>query len=96
MIAKTPPEGYAACCGVVERTDLRPSLSAILAPTLVVAGAQDLAAPVDQAEVINDGINDCRMAVVEHAAHLLNVERPENVNPLILEHLLNAPTKEDP
>ena len=29
MIANTPPEGYAACCGVIERTDLRPSLAAI-------------------------------------------------------------------
>jgi 3-oxoadipate enol-lactonase len=96
MIANTPPEGYAACCGVVERTDLRPSLAAILAPTLVIAGAQDLAAPADQAELITDGIGDCRMAVVEHAAHLLNVERPENVTALILEHLLHAPTKEDP
>ncbi|MEP6973042.1 MAG: 3-oxoadipate enol-lactonase [Actinomycetota bacterium] len=96
MIAKTPPKGYEACCRVIEHTDLRPSLSAILAPTLVIAGAQDLAAPVDQAELINNGINDCRMAVVERAAHLLNVERPENVNALILEHLLNAPTKEDP
>jgi 3-oxoadipate enol-lactonase len=96
MIANTPPEGYAACCGVVERTDLRPSLSSIRAPTLVIAGAQDLAAPADQAELITDGIGDCRMAVVDHAAHLLNVEQPENVSALILEHLLNASSKEDP
>jgi 3-oxoadipate enol-lactonase len=96
MIANSPPEGYAACCGVIERTDLRPCLSSILAPTLVVAGAQDLAAPVHEAEVITQGIDGCRMTVVERAAHLLNVERPENVTALILEHLLNASTKEDP
>ena len=33
------------------------------------------------------------MAVVEHAAHLANVERSDDVNALILEHLLtNRPT----
>jgi 3-oxoadipate enol-lactonase len=96
MIANTPPKGYAACCGVIERTDLRPSLAAIVAPTLVIAGAQDVAAPLDQSELITRGILESRMAVVEHAAHLLNVERPENVTALILEHLLNASIKEDP
>ncbi len=96
MIANTPPEGYAACCGVIERTNLRPSLAAILAPTLVIAGAQDPAVPTDQAELTADGIGDCRMTVVEHAAHLLNVERPEIVTALIIEHLLDASTKEDP
>ena len=48
MIARTPAEGYAACCGVVERTDLRPSLPSIEAPTLVIAGADDPAAPPEQ------------------------------------------------
>ena len=74
----------------------RHSLVAIVAPTLVIAGAQDVAAPLDQAELITRGIRGSRMAVVDHAAHLLNVERPEIVTALILEHLLNASIKEDP
>src|SRR5207249_8211487 len=45
MIVATPAEGYAACCEVVGRTDLRPDLAAIGAPTLVIAGKQDPAAP---------------------------------------------------
>ncbi len=92
MIAGTPPDGYAACCGVVERTDLRPSLPSIEAPTLVIAGADDPAAPPAQAELIASLIPGARLAVVEHAAHLANVEQPDQVNDLIVEHLLHDPT----
>jgi 3-oxoadipate enol-lactonase len=45
MIAATPDEGYAACCGVIEHMDLTDQLPAIQAPTLVIAGAQDPATP---------------------------------------------------
>ena len=93
MIANTPAEGYAACCGVVERTDLRPSLTSIEAPTLVIAGSDDLAAPPEQGELIAGAIPHARIAVVERAAHLANVERSDDVNALILEHLLDAPTE---
>ena len=101
MIAATPAEGYAACCGVVERADLRPSLTSIEAPTLVIAGADDPAAPLEQSERIAASIPCSQLAVVLHAAHLANVERPHEVNALILEHLLGqsteaAPTKEVP
>jgi 3-oxoadipate enol-lactonase len=101
MIAGTPAEGYAACCGVVERADLRPRLTSIQAPTLVIAGADDPAAPPEQAERIAAAVPRSRLAVVQHAAHLANVERPDEVNALILEHLLGepieaAPTKEAP
>ncbi|MGZ5213160.1 MAG: 3-oxoadipate enol-lactonase [Actinomycetota bacterium] len=101
MIADTSAEGYAACCGVVERTDLRPSLTSIHAQTLVIAGADDTAAPPAEAERIAGAIAGSRVAVVEHAAHLANVERSDDVNALILEHLLgastaDAPTKEAP
>jgi 3-oxoadipate enol-lactonase len=91
MIAETPAAGYAACCGAVERTDLRQSLTSIEAPTLVIAGADDPAAPPEQAERIASAIPRARLAVVDRAAHLANVERPDEVNALILEHLVDAP-----
>lgn len=93
MIASTPPEGYAACCGVVERTDLRPSMASIEAPTLVIAGADDPAAPPEEARRIAGAVPRARLAVVGPAAHLANVELPDEVNALILEHLLDEPTE---
>jgi pimeloyl-ACP methyl ester carboxylesterase len=90
MIASTSAEGYAACCGAVERADLRPLLPTIHAPTLVIAGADDSAAPPAQSKLIVDGIAGSRLAVVDQAAHLANVERPDRVNELILDHLLDT------
>lgn len=87
MLRGASPEGYAGCCEAIRDADLRPSLDAITAPTLVIAGADDPAAPVTKSETIRDGIPDCRLAVVERAAHIANVERPDEVMTEILDHL---------
>jgi 3-oxoadipate enol-lactonase len=81
-------EGYASCCAVIERMDLTPGLPAIAAPTLIIAGAQDPATPPDpHAETIARAIPGARLEVLDPGAHLVNVERPEAVTNLILEHL---------
>jgi 3-oxoadipate enol-lactonase len=87
MIASQPDEGYAECCGVIERMDQLDDLPSITAPTLVIAGAQDPATPPEHAERIVAGIPDARLEVLDPAAHLANVEQPEAVTRLILEHL---------
>ena len=84
MVGATPAEGYASCCEVVARTDMRPSLPSIGAPTLVIAGAQDPAALPAQAVELAGGIPAARLVMVEDAAHLANVEQPDEVTELIL------------
>ena len=76
----TDPRGYAVCCGAIERMDLRPSIGAITAPTLVIAGADDPATPVAFMEEIRARIPDAELLVVPRAAHLLAVERSDLVN----------------
>jgi len=87
MIASTPREGYTACCEVVGRTDLRPDLAAIRAPTLIVAGAEDPAVSSEMVETLAKGIAGSRVEVLDPAAHLANVERPAEVSRLIEEHV---------
>ena len=87
MLRNTPAEGYAGCCEAIRDADLRSRLGAIRAPTLVVAGADDPAAPAEEAELIRDSVPDARLVVVEQAAHLANVEQPEAVTQAVLEHL---------
>lgn len=87
MLASSPPDGYVASCGALERMDLRPMLGDVRAPALVIGGVYDLAAPPDShARVIADGIPGARFELVP-AAHLANVEQPEVVGRLITEHL---------
>ena len=87
MLVGTSPEGYASCCGAIERMDLRGELSRIGAPTLVVSGSDDPSTPVEHQRVIADAIPGARHETVGPAAHLAAVEQAEAVNRLILEHL---------
>jgi len=87
MLATSPDDGYAGCCAAVAGMDLRPFLGDIKAPTLVVAGAEDLAAPADpHARTIVAGIGGAGLEIVAGAAHLANVEQPAAVTRLLLDH----------
>jgi 3-oxoadipate enol-lactonase len=87
MLLGQPPEGYAACCEAIRDFDLRDRLGSIAAPTLVVAGADDPATPPDHARVIEEGIPDASLLVLDEAAHLANVERADEVTSALVEHL---------
>ncbi len=87
MLLASPASGYAECCGVLERLDLRDELAGIDVPTLVVGGAQDTALPPDHGERIAEAIPGARFELLDPAAHIPMVERPDVVAGLILEHL---------
>jgi 3-oxoadipate enol-lactonase len=87
MLAGQPADGYAACCGAIERMDLRADLPRIAAPTLVVSGAEDTASAPERQRLIADAIPGARLESVAHAAHLAAAEQPQIVTRLILDHL---------
>jgi len=87
LLTGTPASGYAGCCAAVQTMDLVPALGSITAPTLVIAGAEDPATPPEHARVIAAGISGARLEIVPGAAHLANVEQPEAVTRLLLDHL---------
>jgi 3-oxoadipate enol-lactonase len=87
MLLETPAEGYAGCCEAVRDADLGDRLGTISAPTLVIAGADDPAAPPDRAELIRASIPDASLEVIPDAAHLANIEQPEAITQAILDHL---------
>jgi 3-oxoadipate enol-lactonase len=87
MLLDTPAEGYAGCCEAVRDADLGGRLGTISAPTLVIAGADDPAAPPEGAELIRDSIPNASLEVVTDAAHLANMEQPEAITQAILDHL---------
>ncbi|MFI5613238.1 3-oxoadipate enol-lactonase [Amycolatopsis sp. NPDC051903] len=83
----TDPTAYAASCDALAAFDLRAELSRITAPTLVVAGREDLATPVDHARLLADRIPGASLTEVAHAAHLAPVERPAAVLAALRSHL---------
>lgn len=87
MLEQTPPEGYAGCCEALAECDFAGRLGAIRAPTLVVAAEFDATAPPDQARSMAAAIQRSRLVVIEGAAHMANVDRPEVVTAALVEHL---------
>lgn len=90
MLRATSPEGYAACCEAISTFDVRAELGRITAPTLVLAGAEDPATPVPMLRQIADAVPAARLVIVRDAAHLPNVQQPEQVNHALGEHLRRA------
>jgi pimeloyl-ACP methyl ester carboxylesterase len=65
----------------------KPDYSRIGVPTLIVAGAQDKIKPSGWAEPLAAAIPDCRVADIEGCGHLPHIERAQEVNRIILEHV---------
>ncbi|WP_227997512.1 3-oxoadipate enol-lactonase [Nocardia australiensis] len=87
MVAATSAEGYAACCEAIADLDLRHDLPSIQAPTLAIAGADDIATPPAKLEEIVAGVPDARLLVVPNSAHLANAQQPQTITPALIAHL---------
>ncbi|MDF3301045.1 alpha/beta fold hydrolase [Streptomyces tropicalis] len=88
MMTGTSPEGAAAALrGRAERPDYRDLLTRVAVPALVVVGADDTFTPVAEAEAMHAALPDSALHVVEGAAHLPNLERPEEFNSALAEFL---------
>jgi 3-oxoadipate enol-lactonase len=89
MLLATPAEGYAGSCEAIATMNLEPDLPSVGAPTLLVSGESDPAAPPAANTAMTATMPDARVSVVD-AAHLLNAEQPDAVTRLILDHLLDT------
>jgi 3-oxoadipate enol-lactonase len=83
----TDPEGYACCCEAIAGMDQRAELAAIMAPTLVIAGADDPSTPPEHGAAIAAGIDGARLDVIPDAAHLAAVSAPDAVTDALRAHL---------
>jgi pimeloyl-ACP methyl ester carboxylesterase len=84
MMLAAPPEGAAAALrGRAERPDYTDLLGAITVPTLVVVGADDEFTPISDAEYLHTRIPGSTLAVIDGAAHMPNLERPEEFNKVL-------------
>jgi 3-oxoadipate enol-lactonase len=80
-----PREGYALCAEAVGGFDFRDQLGRIEAPTLVIAGDEDVTATAEVIQALAGGIAGSRVETVP-AGHLANVEQPELVAAAVLSH----------
>jgi pimeloyl-ACP methyl ester carboxylesterase len=91
MLTATRPEGYAGCGEAIAALDLRPLLPSVQAPTLVLSGAEDVAAPPSTGAATARAIPGARLTVIQGAAHFAHYERPGPVTDALLAHFTSTP-----
>jgi pimeloyl-ACP methyl ester carboxylesterase len=78
QIERTAPAGIDdAIEALLTRPDSSAGLAEIEVPTLVICGAEDALTPLEAHRRLHEAIRVSTLAVVGHAGHLSNVERPE-------------------
>lgn len=87
MLAANSPAAYAASCRVVRDLDLVADLERVTVPSLVIAGAQDEALPLEHQQLIAGAIPAARLETIDPGAHLPNVEQPEVFSRLVINHI---------
>lgn len=81
---------YARACEALAGFDAAGRLGAVDVPVLAVVGAHDVATPPDAVAELA-GATGGRLAVVEHAGHLVPAEAPQDVARLLDEHFRAHP-----
>jgi pimeloyl-ACP methyl ester carboxylesterase len=71
------PTGALAMVEAFADADLRDALPKVDVPTLVLAGAADVRAPLPVAEQLHAGIPGSRLVVLPGVGHVINLEAPE-------------------
>ncbi len=76
------------------RYDVRPRLSELRMPTLILAGRHDRICPVNQADLMSQRIPNARLEIFENSGHMPQMEAPadyvERVRAFLTQHLLSA------
>jgi len=82
-ISRTNAAGYTGCCAALRDADLRDQVTRVACPALVVAGRRDPATPLAQGQWLAEHIPGAQLVDLD-AAHLSNVERPDEFNSVVL------------
>jgi 3-oxoadipate enol-lactonase len=85
-LLKVDVPSYIACAEAIREMDLRADLAKIDVPTVVIAAAQDHAAPPELSRHIADELPDSDLYIVGDAAHLAVVEAPRTISVILDGH----------
>jgi 3-oxoadipate enol-lactonase len=87
MFLATPRAGYAGCCEALATYDVTDRLGRIEVPTRVVIGAEDPGTTPEVGRSMVAAIRNADLVVVEGAAHIANLARPDEFRSAVRGHL---------
>ncbi len=74
---RTDPEVFRAACAQLAALDLRPELSKVSVPVLVMVGEQDEATPPPMSEELAAGLPNARLKIIPGCAHVPQLQAPQ-------------------
>jgi 3-oxoadipate enol-lactonase len=74
---RTDLEVFRAACAELAELDLRPRLSEVKAPTLVLVGEQDEATPPPMSRELAAGLPNARLKIIPGCAHVPQLQAPD-------------------
>ncbi|HEX5647708.1 MAG TPA: alpha/beta fold hydrolase [Nitrospira sp.] len=84
MIEGNPVSGIAGdLMAMAERADSIPFLSQIACSTQIIVGEWDQATPPSDAQLMADRIPGARLSIIPDAAHLANLEQPDQFSEIV-------------
>ncbi len=86
QIVETAVEGYVGCSEAIKRLNYAPRLAEIDVPTLFIAGDQDVGTPASAMRRLHQTVSGSSYVELE-AAHLSNLEQPEQFTAALVEFL---------
>jgi 3-oxoadipate enol-lactonase len=86
-MARIDPEAYRIGARAVWLADQRERAAAIQVPTLLICGDEDAITPPQLSEELAALIPNSRLAIIEGASHLANLDEPDDFNRLIEDFL---------
>jgi 3-oxoadipate enol-lactonase len=72
---------------LASRTDTTPSLASITIPTLIMVGEKDVTTPPSNSQSMHQRIAGSELCIIPGAAHMSNLENPEEFNTHLLSFL---------
>jgi 3-oxoadipate enol-lactonase len=87
LVASTPVAGYVGCCHAIPKINLSARLKEIKCPVLVICGDQDPGTPPAMSEEIQRSAPGSKLVMIRQAAHLANLEQPEQFTRALQEFL---------
>ena len=86
-LRRMEPRAYSDACLALSEFDGHASASNIVAPTLVLAGDEDVATPAAGGAELAGAITGAELRILPDSSHLCNVEQPQLFTDLLREHV---------
>jgi pimeloyl-ACP methyl ester carboxylesterase len=77
-----------------ERFNIMKTVSSINVPTLIICGMDDALTPLKYSQYLHESIKGSELVLIKDAGHMVMLEKPEEVNKVILKFVIRQKTED--